>query len=217
LWLWNAELTEGKPIFDRASSVTGSPNWSPDGRWIAFDARVKTNIPDIWVVVSSGGTATQLTDGPAEDNTPCFDATGEWVYFTSNRDGDQQLYKVARTGGPQTRVTRGGGFNCQFSPDGAFIYYLQSRDRGGLWRQELATGKEEPVLPDYRNRNFRVLADGIYLLDVGANPGISSSTQRPGTARFYRFATKTVETLGFTTPRPVVGTGIDLSPDRKWV
>ncbi len=22
------------------------------------------------------------------------------------------------------------------SPDGAFIYYLQSRDRGGLWRQE---------------------------------------------------------------------------------
>jgi Tol biopolymer transport system component len=217
LWLWDAALADGRPLFDRVSAVTGSPNWSPDGRWIAFDARVKTNIADIWVVASSGGTATQLTDGPAEEITPCFDATGEWVYFTSNHDGDQQIYKVARTGGPQTRVTRGGGFNCQISPDGAFIYYLQSRERGGLWRQELATGKEEPVLPDYRNRNFRVLADGIYLIDVGANPGTSLATQRPGTARFYRLATKTVETLGFTTPRPINAQGIDLSPDRKWV
>ena len=34
---------------------------------------------------------------------------------------------------------------------------------------------------------------------------------------FYRFATKKVETLGFTTPRPVSAQGIDLSPDRKWV
>lgn len=216
LWLWNAALTDGKPIFDQASSTSGSPNWSPDGRWIAFDARVKTNVPDIWIVPSSGGTAMQLTDDPAEDNTPCFDATSEWVYFTSSRDGDQQLYKVARTGGPQSRVTKGGGFNCQVSPDGKFIYYLQGRERGGLWRQELATGQEEAVLPEYRNRNFRVLADGIYLLDVDTNAS-SGAANRPGTAKFYRFAAKKIETLGFTTPRPINGFGIDLSPDRKWV
>jgi hypothetical protein len=177
---------------------------------------VKTSVPDIWIVPSSGGTATQLTDNPAEDNTPCFDATSEWVFFTSNREGDQQLYKVARTGGPETRVTKGGGFNCQVSPDGKFIYYLQSREQGGLWRQELATGKEEPVLPEYRNRNFRVLADGIYLLDVDTNAS-SSAANRPGTAKFYRLATKKVETLGFTTPRPINGFGIDLSPDRTWL
>lgn len=215
LYRWNAAFTESTVLFDQPSSVTGSPAYSPDSQWVAFDARVGSPSPDIWIVPASGGEAKRLTDGPAEDNTPCFDATGEWVYLTSDREGDQQLYKVARAGGPQIRVTKGGGFSCQASPDGKYVYYLQSRERGGIWRLELTTGKEEPVLPEYKNRNWKILSDGLYLLDTATNSQISQS--RPGTAFFYRFATRKVEPLGFTTPRPIAYTGIDLSRDRKWV
>jgi WD40 repeat protein len=215
LYRWDAAFRQSTVLFDKPSQVTGSPTYSPDGQWVAFDARVGSPAPDIWIVPAGGGEARRLTDGPAEDNTPCFDATGDWVYFTSDREGDQQLYRVARTGGPQTRVTKSGGFSCQASPDGKYLYYLQSRERGQIWRIELSSGKEEPVLPEYKSRNWKVLSDGIYLVDTATNSGILQS--RPGTAFFYRFATRKIEPLGFTTPRPITYTGIDLSPDRKWV
>ena len=113
-------------------------------------------------------------------------------------------------------MTKGGGFNCQPSPDGKYLYYLQSREGGALWRLELASGKEEVVLPDYKSRNFKVLSDGIYLCDIGTT-STAVVTPRPGVARFYRFATRRIEDLGFTTPRPVSNNGIELSPDRKWL
>jgi Tol biopolymer transport system component len=216
LWLWNAALTEGKPIFEKPSQTTGSPSWSPDGRSIAFDARVKTSQPDIWVAPADGGPARQLTDAPGEDSVPCFDRTGQWIYFTTDREGGMRLYRVPVGGGAQTPVSTRGGFSCQFSPDGKHVYYLQSRSGGELWRHEIATGKEEPVLPAYKNRNFKVLSDGIYLLEIGvASQNTMPAT--PGAAMFYRFATKKIEKLGFATTKPVGNNGIDLSPDRKWL
>jgi len=136
LWVWNAALTDGRPLYEQQSATSGSPVWSPDGQWIVFDARVQSNVPDIWIISSGGGLARQLTEHSAENNTPCFDSKGEWIYFTSDREGGQQLYKIAPVGGTPTRITKGGGFSCQASPDGKFLYYLQSRDRGGLWRLE---------------------------------------------------------------------------------
>ena len=34
---------------------TGTPRWSPDGRWIAYDALIAEGSRDIWVIDSSGG------------------------------------------------------------------------------------------------------------------------------------------------------------------
>ena len=120
-------------------------------------------------------------------------------------------------GGPAARVSRNGGFTCQFSPDGKLLYYLKSRQNGGIWRLDLAAGTEQPVIPEMASRNWKVLHDGIYMLDakrssVSANNGVS-----PGEALYYPFATGRVEKLGFTTPKPIGVQGIDLSPDQKWV
>ena len=95
------------------------------------------------------------------------------------------------------------------------MYYLQTRANGGIWRREMATGKEEPVVPDFQSRNWTVLRDGIYMLDTGVSS--RSATFHPGEAKFYRFATRHVEKLGFTTPKPIGSQGIDVSPDGKSV
>jgi serine/threonine protein kinase len=213
VWVWDAGFTQGQPVFRRTSNTSGSPAWSPDGQSIAFDARVDGSVGDIWIVRSTGESPRQLTNDPGEDIVPCFDPTGEWIYFTSGREGELQIFKMPRAGGPPTRVTKGGGFTCQFSPDGKFLYYLQTRNKGGIWRLELASGKEEPVLPEVQDRNWKVLADGIYLLDTGVSSRMGS--WRPGEAMFYRFANRRIEKLGFITPRPVSPQGIDISPDRK--
>lgn len=155
LWLWDGRFNQGKAIFDRPSSTTGSPAWSPDGQAIAFDSRINGLVADIWMVPLNGGQAVQLTKDPAEDIVPCFDPSGDWVYFSSDRNGELQIFKMPSRGGPAIQVTKGGGFKSQFSTDGKFLYYLQSRSQGGLWRLELATGKEQPVLPNYKTATGR--------------------------------------------------------------
>ena len=218
LWLWDGRFNQGKAVFDRPSGITGSPAWAPDGRTIAFDSTGNGVGADIWTVPANGGKAVQLTNDPAEDIVPCFDPTGEWIYFSSGRAGDLQIFKIPSRGGEAIQVTKGGGFTSQFSPDGKFLYYLQSRSQGGLWRLDPATGKEQPVLPDYKNRNWKVLTDGIYLVDTGL-PSITfgGAVTVPGEAMFYRFATRRVEKLGFVTPKPIGLLGIEISPDRKWL
>lgn len=91
LWVWDAAFRQGAPIFSQPSSTTGSPVWSPDGQRIAFDARVKSTAGDIWIVPATGGDAVQLTKDASEDIVPCFDPTGEWIYFTSNREASHQI------------------------------------------------------------------------------------------------------------------------------
>ena len=47
----------------------------------------------------------RLTDNPADDVEPCFDQSGEWVAFSSNRDGNFEIYKL-QTASPSTNLTR---------------------------------------------------------------------------------------------------------------
>jgi sugar lactone lactonase YvrE len=70
-------------------------------------------------------------------------------------------------------------------------------------------------MPEFTTRDFWVLPDGVYLLDPG--PGVDTVMLRRARARFYRFRTKQVEDLGFEPEKPVIGHGICLSPDGKWL
>jgi hypothetical protein len=93
---------------------------------------------------------------------------------------------------------------------------MKTRAGGEVWRIELASGREKPVVPEMKSSNWKVLPDGIYLMDSGVDSQRGTAT-REANARFYRFATKTIQDLRFRTPKPVASIGIDLSPDRKWV
>jgi len=216
IWLWNATMTDGHPVFSKEGGTAGSPAWSPDGKWIAFDARTKNAAADLWLMSTTAREPILLAGQQGENITPCFDPTSQWIYFSSSRAGSLQLFRVPIAGGPATQVTQGGGFSCQFSADGRYIYYLKTRNGGEIWRLELATNREEPVVPEMKSRNWKVLRDGIYLLDSHVNSQLGTIA-RIADARFYRFATKKIEDLGFRTPKAITYLGIDVSPDGKWV
>ncbi len=215
IWVWNASWTDGRPVFSRKGGTAGSPVWSPDGKWIAFDARTRNAGGDIWLAPASGGEAQMLVGNPEDEITPCFDPSSQWVYFTSSRTGTLQIFRVSVAGGPVTQVTQGGGFTCQFSEDGRYLYYLKGMANGGIWRLDTTNLREESVVPEMQSRNWQVLKQGIYLLDSQTNSQLGTAA-RPGYAHFFRFATGRITDLGLSTIRPVTHLGIEIL-DEKWL
>ena len=217
IWVADGAGRNAQSVTSMFAGIVGSPRWSPDGTQIAFDARAEGN-PDIWLV-RPGGEPRRLTNESSEDVVPDWSPDGTWVYFTSDRTGRPEVWRTPAAGGTAQQITREGGFNPRLSPNGV-VYYLRSRDQGELRRCPAAGGKEEPIDPQFKSRNFVVLNDGIYGLDGGeASPagGSPATNVRQGRARFYRFRTRRWEDLGFTTARTVATNGIDLSPDRRWL
>ena len=48
------------------------PNWSPDGQWLTFESWRDAANHDIYIMTSSGGQQTRLTDDPAQDYQPAW-------------------------------------------------------------------------------------------------------------------------------------------------
>ncbi|PLS82553.1 MAG: hypothetical protein CYG59_03730 [Chloroflexi bacterium] len=91
------------------------PAWSPDGRWLAFAARVESNT-DIWVIPhpSIGGSAVRLTNlGVAR--APAWSPDGTQLAFVHVGDAGTDLYVLPITqangtisGGQATPLTNNG-------------------------------------------------------------------------------------------------------------
>ncbi len=57
----------------------------------------------------------QLTNSFGIDTEPVWSSDGKFIYFTSDRGGRPQIYKVASAGGAATRVTFQGNYNASAS------------------------------------------------------------------------------------------------------
>src|SRR5262249_33989132 len=140
----------GNPLqlLDRGAYLTGTPRWSPDGRWIAFDSRSndwgREGNADIYLISAEGGQPRRLTTEPSEDVAPSWSRDGKWIYFGSTRSGSMQIWKVPVEGGQAAvQVTRQGGFEGFESKDGKLFYYAKGRNLPGIWQVAVGGGEEE--------------------------------------------------------------------------
>src|SRR5580765_8540566 len=54
---------------------------------------------DIWIANENGSGAQRLSDNRARDVYPRFSPDGEWIAFSSNREGNDDVYVIPAAGG----------------------------------------------------------------------------------------------------------------------
>ena len=85
---------------------------------------------DVFLFPRLGAAAEQLTDDPAPDYNATLSPGGRWVVFTSERDGNADLFALdLESRGAPVALTRDGGFDdaASFSPDGRTIAFVSTR------------------------------------------------------------------------------------------
>lgn len=69
------------------------------------DSVAFTYAGDLWLASSAGGTARRLTAHPGLEVFAKFSPDGQWIAFTGQYDGDEQVYVVPAVGGVPRQLT----------------------------------------------------------------------------------------------------------------
>jgi Tol biopolymer transport system component len=200
MWVANHDGTNPALLLEGVGRMRGGMRWSPDSRWIVYDAQQEDGRWDIYRIDAPGGQPHNLTSHPADDNLPSYSRDGNWIYFASNRSGRYEVWRMPAAGGGAFQITDNGGFEA-----------LESWD-SPLFARPVAGGPERQVLESVSLAvlSFVMAENGIYYI------------WRPGAGRFGIYE---LRFLDFSTGKSQTLTkfeagssqGLTVSPDRKTI
>ena len=130
--VWVQTLRTGNRIqVSNKPGINGAPSFSPDGRELALTLGGIDGNLDIHVLDLSTRQTRRLTTHRAIDTEGSWSPDGRHIYFTSDRSGGPQVYRVPAAGGTPERVTFEGSYNARprLSPDGKRLAVVHL-DRG---------------------------------------------------------------------------------------
>jgi eukaryotic-like serine/threonine-protein kinase len=128
------------------------PNWSPDGRRIAFWG-VRDGARDIFTVSSDGGDPVPVTNDEAVDWDPVWTPEGRYLYFSSNRGGSMNVWRVAMNassgtaaGAPEpVNVPATYATGISFSHDGRRMAYMSCMRTSNLFQAAFDPAREATI------------------------------------------------------------------------
>ncbi|MCA8910754.1 MAG: PD40 domain-containing protein [Planctomycetes bacterium] len=142
------ETAQPSPIYDPAKGEPGArhADISDDGKLVVFSLW-----GDLWRWDAEDGATTQLTMHEAYDSYPRLSPDGGTIAFSSDRDGNYNVYLLDIRGGVPRQLTwnSAGDYLAGWSGDGEWVYFTSTRNsEHALWRIPAKGGTEELVLDD---------------------------------------------------------------------
>jgi hypothetical protein len=153
-----ARREKGKPLFLQniltrdveqrldMSSVDDpeSPDFSPDGKTVAFSA-LRDGVGDIFLVNVASGEITNITKDAFADYGPTYSPDGKYIVYVARVSGNEKLFRIDLDSGKKTQLTFG-------THDDSAAQFL---DADTLVFSSTATDPGQPIEPDVaRNGNI---------------------------------------------------------------
>ena len=133
------------------AGVNGAPAFSPDGRKLVVTLSDADGNLDIYTLDIATRETRRITTHRAIDTEGSWSPDGRWIYFTSDRSGGPQVYRVSANGGAAERVTFEGSYNARprMSPDGSKLAMVH-----------LQNGNYRIAVMDLESRDLLVMSAG---------------------------------------------------------
>ena len=177
---WPARITFDRPLAPYWDDEI--PEWSPDGKWLAFGIKGHVHITPASPLsaVEGGGLPKKITDFTTAASGPRWMPDSNGMIVTGERNDADQLLLTDRDGSwPRalTTDTIGDHWDARPSPDGKFITYTLRRfddlNRLDIVLLEIATGKSVALYgkPSTRAISAKWSPDGQWIAFASQETG----------------------------------------------
>jgi tricorn protease len=147
--IWVSDLDNQKVLrLTSTPAVESNPQFSPDGKWIAFNSN-RSGSQAVYIVPVEGGSPKRLTWHPGSASVCGWSPDGRLVLYSTSRDnapgGFARLWTVSVEGGPSTVLTDQWAADGSFSPDGKQIVIDRIQRWDVEWRHYRG-GQNTPLM-----------------------------------------------------------------------
>lgn len=189
-------------------SYEASPAWSPDNKWLVYEAYIDDNLEIKIQSILTPDDTIQLTDSPAADFSPIWSPEGRQIVFVSNQSGEDEIWLADLDKSEEQRFQNisqnpnSKDTHPAWSPDGKSLVWVSEQDgMRNLFLQELPLLGDANVTPTTLIRqnlgsgDWPIWsADGETILTILQAPNHIYLTAYP--ARYPGLALPTIELPG---------------------
>jgi len=191
--IWTAS-TEGEGIARRLTIDDGEerhPNFSPDGRHIAFTGELDGNA-DVYIMDRDGGNLKRLTFHPGFDEVIGWHPTQDKVLFSARRSTGTgipttRLYTIGMEGGHAQPLILAEAARGSFSPRGDRIVFNKTAREDRTWKRYRGGRAQQVYLYDLQENQEQQLTrfEGTDRLPMWIGEKVYFASDRDGHLNLY--------------------------------